>query len=345
MLHKRAAIAACMLIVIALAFLGGVKFQQPDSAMTIERPSKDNPEVDKQLAEVDDLNTDQDWEPMQAESTPAAAIASWPPLPPLHSKVADVFDELAERGKRGDADAACRLAAELTRCGAAHLSRSFANDAETDLARRQSSPDQAITQIARAQQFSESIGKGCEGLSEEQFASAFDWQRQAALLDPSLRMALVLQPALDRRNFLSELERWMEYRRLALPWLQEAARAGDASAIIALARIYGDHRAHLLLPPQFRIRDDERFVQFANLMDRYGVGLDVVRNAAAEARARLSPERAMLADKRADAMFNPDVQALDADAADKAHGASLRSDLKPERCGDVGKLHEVKMGH
>ncbi len=344
MLHKRAALTACLLIVIALAFLGGVKFQQPSSSITIERPSKGNSEVDEALAEVDDISTQQTWEPMQAESTPEAS-ASWPPLPPLHTKVADLYDELAERGKRGDADAACRLAAELTRCSAAHFSRNFADDAENDLARRESSPEQAIAQIARAQQFSESIGKGCEGLSEEQFANAFDWQRQAALLDPSLRMALVLQPALDRRNFLGEFDRWAEYRRLALPWLEEAARAGDASAVIALARVYGDHRMHVLLPPQFRIRDDLRFVQFANLMDRYGVGLDVVRNAAAEARARLSPEVAALADKRADAMFNPDVQPLDADAADKAHGASLRSDLKPERCGDVGKLDVVKMGH
>jgi len=100
-----------------------------------------------------------------------------------------------------------------------------------------------------------------------------------------------------------------------------------------------------MLPPQFRIQDDERFVQYAELMDRYGVGLDVVRNAAAEARARLSPEVAARAELRADAMFNADVQPLDADAADKAHGASLRSDLKPERCGDVGKLDVVKMGH
>lgn len=343
MSHTRAALAACMLIVVALAFLGGVKFQQPNETITIERPSKDTPGPDKALGDTDDIVVTSEWEPMQATTTPAAATESSPPLPlpPLHTPVANVFEELAKRGKRGDADAACRLAAELVRCSAANISQGFANDAERDLARRPSSPEQAIDQIAHAQQVSESIGKGCEGLSRDQLASAFDWQRQAALLDPSLRMAFVLQPALDRRNFLGEFDRWTEYRRLALPWLQEAASNGDASAVIALARVYGDHRVHVMLAPHFRFRDDERFVQYAELMDRYGVGLDVVRNAAAEARARLSPEVAARADLRADAMFNADVQALDAQAADKAHGASLRSDLKPERCGDVGKLDVV----
>ncbi|MGQ0801813.1 MAG: hypothetical protein ACT4NL_17085 [Pseudomarimonas sp.] len=347
MLHKRAALAACMLIVVALAFLGGVKFQQTDMTTTIERPSTDTPEPDAALGEVDDLDATSELGPMPATDSPTAQAESKPPqpLPPLHTKVADVFEELAERGKRGDADAACRLAAELVRCNAAHMSQGFANDAEQDLARRPASPEQAVAQIARAQQFSESIGKGCDGLSRDQLASAFDWQRQAALLDPSLRLALVLQPALDRRNFLGEFDRWAEYRRLALPWLEEAARAGDAAAVIALARIYGDHRMHVMLPPQFRIQDDERFVQYAELMDRYGVGLDVVRNAAAEARARLSPEVAARAELRADAMFNADVQPLDSQAVDKAHGASLRSDLKPERCGDVGTLDQVKMGH
>jgi len=210
MLHKRAALAACMLIVFGLTFLAGVKFQQSDQTTTIERPSKDTPKPDTALGETDDLAVSSDWEPMQATTAPTPQAESTPPLPlpPLHTKVADVFDELAERGKRGDADAACRLAAELVRCNAAHMSQGFANDAEQDLARRASSPEQAITQIARAQAFSESIGKGCEGLSRDQLASAFDWQRQAALLDPSLRMALVLQPSLDRRNFLGEFDRW-----------------------------------------------------------------------------------------------------------------------------------------
>ncbi len=258
-------------------------------------------------------------------TTPAP---EWPALPPVETPLADVFDALAERGRRGDTKAACRLATGLQRCTRAKLGQTYAQDLERDLARSSAAPDSAIDTIARIQDFTEIMGDTCDGLSEAQLRTAFDWQRQAAALDPDQRLGFIQRPALDRRDFLSDYERWGEYRRLALPWLEAAARESDPAAIIMLARVYGDHRRNAFLAPPFRIRDDERFAFYAGLMDRHGLGLDVVRNAASQARARLSPEANVRVDNQlAEALQRQPAPALDADAVEQAH----RSSLQPPR--------------
>lgn len=335
--RTRAIIFVGSVLLLVAAFVGGAAWRDRSTEVIVDRAEQAitaiGVEAEPSALNVDDLRLDVDGFSATPVTSGAPARGTWPPLPPLDAAVADVFDDLESRARTGDADAACRLAAELQRCSAARFTQNMANDAERDLARRNLAPEGAIDYIARAQAFSESAGAGCDGLSDQQLASAFDWQRQAAMMNPSLRLGFVLRPSLDRRDFLADLDRWAEYRRLALPWLEAAAREGDPAAVIALARIYGDHRAHVLLAPQFRIRDDERFVQYAELMDRYGVGLDVVRNAAGQARARLAPEALARAEQRADAMFNRDAPVLDAAAVDAAHGNSLRSSLQPESCG------------
>jgi hypothetical protein len=337
MTTRRAALAIALLALTGLSFLGGAWWR--DRA-AVPAPLAVNALDSLTAEEARTLSVDTGIDPasgpsLASDGTAAQApSAGWPPLPAVGVPLADVFDELAARGRRGDAAAACRLAADLSRCTMARYSRSYASDAERDLARRDSTPDQAVQSIARAQAFSEAQWHGCDGLEDRHYAGAFDWQRQAAILDPSLRLAVVLRPALNPRDFITDLDRWAEYRRLALPWLEAAAREGDAAAVIALARVYGDHRAHTMLAPPFRIRDDQRFVQYAELMEHYGVGLQVVRQSASQAAARLSPEAQAVARQRAMEMLDPGMPPLDATAADKAHAASLRASIDAERCGE-----------
>ncbi len=290
-----------------------------------------------QAAQVDDRGASglQDMAPadgVAGMSRTSAATAALPPRPPANLPLAEAWDALVERGRAGDAVAACRLGDELRRCALAARDAATVQDLERDAARRQTTPAIVLARIEQHESRSQLAGLGCEGLTPAQLATAFDWQRQAAALDPARRMDLVLMPALDPRDFLADHARWGEYRSVALPWLEQAAQAGDPVAVIALARVYGDHRRSTFLTPPFRIRDDARFVFYAGLMDRMGLGLNVVRNAAAQARARLTPEQiaaveAELADRAARGL-----PTFESGQADAAHTASLGRLAPPVEC-------------
>lgn len=255
------------------------------------------------------------------------------PLPPLDAPVAEIFEPLAARARAGDARAACRLAAELNRCRSAQRSSRFASDLERDLARRDESPQHEVDRVVRAETYAASASQRCEGVREDQLATTFDWQRQAALLDPARRVHFALAPALNPRDFLHDLERWAEYRSVALPWLEQAAREGDAAALIVLARIYGDHREHVMVPPPLRIRDDARFVLYAALADHVGVSFPVVNRSAAEARERLSPAEQAEIDAQI-AEWRTRLAPIDDPAeAEVARGAAHRGFIEPADCG------------
>lgn len=186
--------------------------------------------------------------------------------------------------------------------------------------------------IARLQTRAEQGAQGCAGVGIDVLRSAFQWQRQAALADPGLRVAFALSPALDPHEFVNELDAWREYRALALPWLEAAAADGDVAAVIALARVHGDLRRTGPRVPPFRVEDDERFVVYADLMQRYGAHADIVARQADAARARLSPAARERAQARADALYRPDA-VLDPAAADAAMRRSLQAVPDAERCG------------
>ena len=207
----------------------------------------------------------------------------------------------------------------------------MAADVERDASRRRDVPDTAVNAIARLQDSAERGGEGCAGVALDQLKMAFQWQKQAAQADPRLRVAFALAPALDPRDFVNELESWGEYRALALPWLEAAAAEGDVSAVIALARVHGDMRRTGPRVPPFRVEDDERFVVYADLMQRYGSRVDIVISEAAAARGRLSPESQERARTRADALYRPD-KVLDAEAAGDAMRSSLQATLAPAEC-------------
>ncbi len=334
---NRKLLAAVVVLVLVAGLAAAVALWSRDGrpaadASAIPISGIDSAVADHAALDVDDLSTAPGWSPIPLP-TDQAPDNGWPTLPALGTPVAEIFTELERRGRQGDASAACRLATELMRCLKADFFTRAAEDAEHDAARGNRTPQQAIDYIARAQSMSEAHRTGCEGLSSEQLASTFDWQRHAAMLDPSLRRDFAILPALNPRDFLADLDRWAEYRRLALPWLVEAARNGDVPAVIALSRIYGDRRAHTMPSPPFRIPDDLNFVVYAELMERYGAGVDIVRRMAAQARGRLTPSQLAQVERRVDQLFDPGVPKLDAAAAGRAMGSSLRSDFSPENCG------------
>jgi hypothetical protein len=245
--------------------------------------------------------------------------------------LASVIDDLLDRAHQGDTKAACRLGAELQRCMMARATGAMAADIERDASRRSDVPDAAVNTIARLQTEAERHGAGCAGVSVGQLKSAFQWQKQAALADPKLRVAFALSPALDPRDFVNQLDEWQDYRALALPWLEAAAAEGDVAAVIALARVFGDLRRTSPRVPPFRVEDDEGFVVYADLMRRYGSRVDVVASEADAARQRLSADARRRASERVDSLYKPDAALDDVDAKE-AMRVSLQSSIESSRC-------------
>lgn len=279
--------------------------------------------------------------PANADDTAASAGASgadgapqsWPhALPSAGTSVAEAFDELYARAKRGDAGAACWLGQELQRCAQARQSAEYATEMERMTTQQSETSDRAVGMISAMEARSRQLGEGCADLRPEQMDKAFELRLLAARSKPALRVPTVLNPPLDRANFLPDLDRWAEYKRVAVPWLEQAAREGDAPALIALARIYGDHRTMVRLPPPFRVRDDARFVLYSDLMARYGIAFPAAQADLDAARARLSVDaRAALA-QQVDTLVRPEIDPLNEGQIAAALSQSFGPNGDPASC-------------
>jgi hypothetical protein len=239
-------------------------------------------------------------------STPAAVAPV--PLPPADAPVAEIFDDLLERARRGDTRAACRLGADLQRCQGAE--RGFRAErferrvaGESDPERR----EEMIQRLAAMEVRREGMLARCVGVTAEQTANAFALQMQAAQADPSLRPWVALNPALDPQTFVADLDHWQQYRQVAQNWLEAAAAEGDLGAVLALTRVYGDMRGRRgPMSPPLRLRDDARFVTYASLAERYGISIPPVQRAADAARQRIEPAQ-LAAEAQARALHRADV--------------------------------------
>ncbi len=134
----------------------------------------------------------------------AAATAVLPaPLPPIGAPLADVLAELEQRARAGEAPAACRLAAELSRCGSLERRRQIRG---------------MVDPVANPQGRRDGGRPDGDGVP--------DWQIEAAArLDVGIETDEQVCAGISR-----------EQSRNSLPWLYEAARLGSLPAMTSFAR-------------------------------------------------------------------------------------------------------------
>jgi hypothetical protein len=166
--------------------------------------------------------------------------------------------------------------------------------------------DSMIEFMAQMEEQRERSDRVCTGLTPEQIENAFPLQMQAAAARPELRVWAALNPALERRFFVNDLEQWQQYRSVARGWLEQAAAQGDVSAVVALARVHGDQRSMGPPTPPFRELDDARSLTYSLLMERYGIVIPPVQHAAEQVRDRLTPQQQAEAEQRATDLFRPE---------------------------------------
>ncbi len=272
----------------------------------------------------------------QGDKTLANATAPEPifadPLPSTDTNVAEVFDALYSRVQRGDARAACWLGQSLKRCATARKQMQSAQELIEISAQMNEPANSLVNNIAGIEQFGRSLDKGCDGLSDEQLDTTFALEMQAAQAMPELRLRAVLAPALDPSQFLRDLDRWADYKRVAVPWLEAAAKRGDPTALITLARIFGDHRRLVRLNPPFRIADDAKFVLYADLMARYGIRFEAAQADLDAARERLSADAQAKVLRQVDALYLPQREKLNEVQAQQKLRESLSTPADPSQC-------------
>lgn len=242
-----------------------------------------------------------------ALSEPGPTVSA--PLPPPDLPLAEIYDELAERARRGDADAACRLAAELDRCTTARRQlysiRRYEDFAATDGRRNNPSEtipldDSMIAFMASTLEQYEPIEALCRDIEPERLREAYDFQRIAAERGNSnMRLLYATRPMLDRTYFLDDLDRWHDYRETAPIMLQRALAEGVAAAVPPLALSHVPESSMFTIAIGVRQPDPDRFMTFQFLsrslgldpfrldpvLDRLTTELDPKRVASARARA------------------------------------------------------------
>lgn len=288
-------------VVSALAFFAGRVSTGDEWALPLADSVADRPSsAALEVANIAPGQMEFSLAALPAQAVPAAAQPQ--PLPPLEQPLAESFDALLDRVRRGDARAACRLAVDLARCHqnkqlaewSSSYEREAARTANDERARRIT--DQVVM-LDSALQRNDVF---CANIDAERLQVSFPVQLAAARWNPELRLWLASQPALDPQRFLQDLDAWREYRAVALPWLREAALAGDPTAQVLMARVHGDDRRTGPPIPPFRELDDAAFVTWAQVLNRRNIIYQAVERAAAEAQQRLGPQASAAALAEAD---------------------------------------------
>lgn len=192
-----------------------------------------------------------------APSSTHAGTGSGRPLElPVH------FALLRERANAGDPQAACQLATELIRCGAAPT---FASEFTIDFLKRREAEFVAngqaeqADQAAAAQIFALELRQACAGLPDQVLSLAPGYLRQAALAGQPEAM---LRYAQGDALFFGQERGWRvlrephfeQWRSEAPQMLQAMMESGQPAAVLVMLEAYlGANRLWMVTPP-----DDSR---------------------------------------------------------------------------------------
>jgi hypothetical protein len=189
-------------------------------------------------------------EPAGATSAAVAAPVA-PPLPPRDAPLAGVMADLEQRARGGDARAACRLAADLSRCAQLPRRREFRamvdplRDNGDRGGRRAGAVDWQIDATARLDVALEDDERLCEGITREQSRRSIDWLHRAAQAGHVPSMAafgggswMNTEP-----GFIHQPELVAAFARDAGRMASAAVEAGDRSLLLPLGLAYAGRGA------------------------------------------------------------------------------------------------------
>lgn len=249
-----AAVLACVIASFALLRGPSMPARTPASSPAVAAPTTDQMANTAPAREAEPDSTaaplDSRAVATGADSGPGGSAAAVAPavLPPPDTPLANMIGDLEQRARNGDVRAACRLAAELSRC--ASLAQSRAIRGVIDPTRRAGSApsnpgiDMQVDIAARLDLQIEASEKVCAGISREQTRAAVPWLYSAAQGGiPSAQASFAGGGWAMQSGIVHHPEMLSHYAADAQRFAESAIAAGDLSMMadlgLALSGIEG----------------------------------------------------------------------------------------------------------
>jgi len=176
----------------------------------------------------------------EGQSTRAPA-----PLPPLDAPVAEIYEDLADRARRGDVRAACRLGSDLWDCAERQMVRRIDPEVESRriaTMRQRGESDvaiqRAVDRAAVQQERSDRLDKRCGNVQPARIDEAFDWMLMAAEQGNAFAMVRFAgTPMVPADRHFIEVERLAVYRDRAPVFAQRGLARGDLRMLLLVGML------------------------------------------------------------------------------------------------------------
>jgi len=161
-----------------------------------------------------------------------------PPRLPASLPASQILALLKPYAQKGSNEAACRIAMELQHCAQSAMNINVASILAQSAAISHNKQD-IENQVALAARLSNNKDPGkCQGITDDDLKSAFAYQVLASRSIPAMRRRIAINPALDKGNFLNQLEEWKKYKVIADSYFNDALKSHKVEDLIPLLQVY-----------------------------------------------------------------------------------------------------------
>lgn len=200
--------------------------------------------------------------------------------------VASAHASLVARAKNGDLKAACTHAVELNECALRNQTLASAEQIQAAMASGgTSTDDKAVGTVAALLNSADRQAAQCAGVTKPMLDNAFEMQRLASQRSRDHARWLATNPALDQNGFLSDVERWATYKKIAKSYFDDAMRRRRLEDLPALLLVYFPGDITLPRPP-YREQDEAKFLALYELATTQGMQVPKELAGAADALKR-----------------------------------------------------------
>ncbi len=159
-------------------------------------------------------------------------------MPPADMPAVEVILRLESAANSGSVPASCRIAVELQDCAGRKNQLAAADAVQKSIQSTGASSSRLEDMAGSLLAASDRLEAKCFGIDDQQLATAFGYQMNAALASPDLARWLVANPALDRSIFMDHIEQWRSYKEFADQYLTLAVEQPSSENLPLLLSAY-----------------------------------------------------------------------------------------------------------